>query len=812
MKWLSYKLVTTGLVWLFALLAWICVVPASLHADVAKLPFFVHCVDCHANGSSEGGLDLSELKTDLSDAATFATWERIYDRVHDGEMPPTDSEQPSKLDRDKFEAMLHMRLSQAHAKSKGTVLRRLNRQEYSNTINELFGTNLDLADMLPEDSRSHEFDNVGESLGLSMVHLQRYMDAIKLVMDTSIAKKVAAPQVQTITAGYADAREAEKFVGNAWKKLSDNAIVRFEGGGYPSGMIRGSSIRTPGRYRVKVTGYAHQSNDPIAFSVGGTTFINGAEKPIYGYWSFPPGQPGKNHSIEFETWIEERYMIAIEPYGISDPDRRRRKHVNEHKGPGLAIVNVELTGPLVDAWPLPGHRLLFDGLNRTEKEPRNPADKKKKWYKPSFEIVSDNEQSAVQKILTRVAEAAFCRPVKREDVEPFEKLFANQRSDNASIEESLRTAVTAIFCSPNFLYFQEAAGKLDSYSLAKRLSYFLTRTAPDKQLIAAARSGELVTDQGLRKETERLMKSERFDRFLVDFSDSWLGLRDIDFTLPDRKLFPEFDDYLRFSMPLETHSYLHELIRSNLSVSHLAKSDFAMLNSRLAEHYGLPPVRGADVRKVALPENSLRGGFLSQASILKITANGTNTSPVTRGVWVMERILGTPPAPPPPGIPGVEPDIRGASTLRELLDKHRSMDACNSCHKKIDPPGFALETFNPIGGFRDRYRSIGDGDRVDTMVRGRRVSYKLGPNVDSSGQWGKSEFTEFRQFRDMLAANKTRLAQTFAEKIATFATGRELGFSDRAVVKQIVSKSEQQGFGVRDLIHNVVQSELFRHK
>jgi hypothetical protein len=779
----------------------------------AKSFFANYCNDCHADGADEGGLDLASLGSDLQDDAIFARWERIYDRVRLGEMPPEDSEQPDSAARQSFVEQLRPTLREAHAARKGTVLRRLNRREYQNTLNDLFGTHLDLEGLLPEDSRDHEFDNVGSALGVSMVHLQRYMDAVNVVLDDAIAVSGARPEVKQIVAGYAETSEAEKFVGKTWKKLEDGAVVRFSGGGYPSGMIRGTSVREPGRYRVRVTGYAHQSDEPITFSVGGTSFSPGSEKPIYGFWSFRPGRPGESSSIEFETWIDAKYMIAIEPFGISDPDRYQRSSIDEYKGPGLAIVQVTLDGPLIDQWPSPGHHLIFDGLDRREIEPRNPGDKRRAGYKPSFEVVSEDEASDARKVLSRVAQEAFRRPVNDADVDRYVQLFLSDRATGNTFEQALRTAVTGVFCSPNFLYLQESAGPLDDYALASRLSYFLTRTAPDAELLTFAAAGTLRDSAVLRQQTERLIDSPRFQRFVVDFTDNWLDLRDIDFTMPDSKLFPEFDPYLRYSMPLETQHFLRHLIENNLPVGNLVKSDFAMLNSRLAAHYDLPAVIGAELRPVKLPSGSVRGGLLSQASLLKVTANGTNTSPVTRGAWVMERILGSPPPPPPPGVPGVEPDIRGASTLRELLEKHRNLSSCNACHQKIDPPGFALEVFNPIGGFRDRYRSLGEGERVDTLVDGRRVSYRLGPAVDPSGELpGKGEFKDFQEFRELLAADEALLARTLAEKVLTFATGRALGFSDREALDRIVNESERQGFAVRDLIHLAVQSEVFRNK
>lgn len=787
--------------------------------DVSKSlrPFLVqYCNDCHADGASEGGLDLDELAVGLDDEATFAAWERIFDRVTHGEMPPEDADSPSADEIAAFGETLGPTLATAHASKKGTVLRRLNRREYENTLNDLFGTQLDLAGLLPEDSRDHEFDNVGSALGLSMVHLQRYIDAINQVLDTSIAQTTSRPESSRTVAGYAETQEAKRFVGKTWKQLSDNAVVRFSGGGYPSGMIRGTSVRTAGRYRVRVSGYAYQSKAPITFSVGGTSFARGSEKPIYGFWSFEPGEPGDQSrlsTIEFETWIDQRYMISIEPYGINDPERYKRKSIEGYDGPGLAILEVTLDGPLLEQWPLAGHELIFDGIDRREIEPRNPADKRRRNYQPKFEVIADNEPATARIALSRVATAAFRRPVAEREIDRYVELFEAERASGNTFEQALRTAVVAVFCSPRFLYLQENQGTLDDYAIASRLSYFLTRTSPDPTLLELASTGDLTSDAALREQTNRLLASEHFERFLVDFTNNWLDLRDMDFTMPDRQLFPEYDTFLRHSMPLETRQFLHHLIEKNLPIANLVKSDFAMLNSRLARHYDLPSVDGAELRPVKLPANSLRGGLLTQASLLKVTANGTNTSPVTRGAWVMERILGSPPPPPPPGIPGVEPDIRGAATLRELLKKHRSSSDCNACHQKIDPPGFALESFNPIGGFRERYRSIGAGDRVDLQVNGRRVNYRLGPAVDSSGTLPSlGTFGNYREFRDRLASDQRQLAKSLTEKLLTFATGRPLGFSDREVVEQIVDASEQQGFGIRDLLHSVVQSELFRSK
>lgn len=772
--------------------------------------FQAYCHDCHAKGASEGGLDLGKLDRDLAQPQTLAMWIRIHDRVKDGEMPPPDAKQPSEKNKAEFLATFGKPISEAHAQAKGTVLRRLNRREYENTVNDIFATNLDLVPLLPADGRSHEFDNVGEALNISMEQLKRYLEAVDLAIETSIAKTTEKPQAQTIRASYAATRGAEQFLGKQWLKLPDGAVVFYRNFGYPTGMLREANALVTGKYKIRIKGYAHQSKEPITFAVGATTFQRGAEQPTFGYYTLPPGNPSV---VELEAWIEARYMVDVTVQGLSDPNYEiKNKGVENYKGPGLAIQSIELEGPIVEEFPSRGHHLLFDGLVRKEIEPRNPNDKRRPNYRPQFQLIASAEE--VEPILVRIASRAFRRPASEEEVSPYLTLYQSEIEEGSSAEEALKTATAAIFCSPDFLYLRESQGELDDYALASRLSYFLTRSLPDEELMGLAKAGKLTRDSNvLAEQTERLLNYPHSARFVEEFTDTWLNLRDINFTTPDQQLFPEFNPFLQFSMLAETRSYFRELIEKNLSVTNLVKSDFAMLNSRLAEHYGIAGVEGPEIRKVTLPFGSERGGFLSQSSILKVSANGTNTSPVVRGVWVMERILGESPPPPPPGIPGVEPDIRGAETLRQLLDKHRSSDNCRACHQKIDPPGFALESFDPTGAWRDRFRTLGEGQPVNLNLDGRKVRYKLGPLVDASCELPDGEkFSGFKEFRDHLASQPDRLAKTLATKLLIFATGREMGFSDREEIARIVKESAKTNHGVRDLIHLTIASEIFRWK
>ena len=308
-----------------------------------------------------------------------------------------------------------------------------------------------------------------------------------------------------------------------------------------------------------------------------------------------------------------------------------------------------------------------------------------------------------------------------------------------------------------------------------------------------AEQGKLSQPETLRRQVERMLKDPKAAAFTENFVGQWLGLREIDATEPSYLLYPEFDHMLKVSMIRETELFFAEVLKDDLSLTNFVSSDFTMLNARLAKHYGIPGSDGFAFRKVTLPPGSHRGGVLTMASVLKVTANGTTTSPVMRGVWVMERILGTPPPKPPADVPSIEPDIRGAMTIREQLAKHRQSASCASCHNKIDPPGFALESFDVIGGWREQYRTTGDGDRKDVIVDGRRMPYHMGPKVDPSGVTPDgSKFKDVDEFKQLLLKDKDQLARALAEKLLTYATGAAPEATDKAEIEAIVRKDREE--------------------
>ncbi len=428
-------------------------------------------------------------------------------------------------------------------------------------------------------------------------------------------------------------------------------------------------------------------------------------------------------------------------------------------------------------------------------------------------VVSLAPIADAQRLLHAFAGRAFRRPVATSEVEPYVELVRERLEAKFTFHEAMCVGYKGILCAPEFLFLQERPGRLDDYALASRLSYFLWSSAPDRPLLALAREGKLHEPQILRQQTDRMIDDGRSGRFVENFTGQWLELRRLTVNEPDEQLYPEYDQLLEDSMVGETHAFFAEMLRSNLGARNIVASDFAMLNGRLAALYGIPDVSGTTIRRVALPPASPRGGLLTQASVLKVTANGTTTSPVIRGAWVMSRLVGKPIPPPPVNTPAVEPDIRGATTIRGQLEKHRSVASCATCHAKMDPPGFALENFDVIGGWRDRYRALEHGDAVDLRFRGRPVKYKLGLPVDASGEMPEGgAFRDIREFRALLLAHEDQLGRNLAEKLLIYATGAGIQFADRAAVEAIVAQTKSSRHGLRDLVHAVVQSEPFQRK
>lgn len=541
----------------------------------------------------------------------------------------------------------------------------------------------------------------------------------------------------------------------------------------------------------------------------------------------------QSNEVAFTDWLEAHESLVFDPVSIPWNGLRIGQvagRAAKHVGPGVAIDWFEIEGPLFDTWPPESHRRLFGELpiagmgegsevvppQRDEVRgiggylPNYYVDLPPHERKPPLETVQSTQPEADgRKLLTTFLPKAFRSDVAPEEIEPYVALLKSRLAAKDCFEDAMRRVYVAVLTSPEFLFHSVDA---ENFTLASRLSYWLWNGPPDEGLLAKARDGSLKRPEVLRGEVDRLLADERSDRFIEDFTDQWLELRRLDETTPDPQLYPEYRFLLHEGIASEPRAFLRELITNDLPVTSLLKPGFAMVTQRLAEHYGIAGVHGVEVRKVGLPEGSLRGGLLGQAAIHKLTANGTTTSPVTRGVWVMDRLLDDPAPPPPPGVSAIDPDTRGATTVREQLDKHRADASCAACHAKIDPAGFALESFDPVGGFRERYRSNGEGDNPPEKGKTTwRVNYKLGPAVDASGVLPDGRaFGGFAELNDLLAGDPDQLANAFFAHLSRYATGAEVSYVDRAEIARIVEVTKGKGYGLRSLIQALAQSRMFQ--
>ena len=538
---------------------------------------------------------------------------------------------------------------------------------------------------------------------------------------------------------------------------------------------------------------------------------------------------------EFTAWLEEDEVLVFDPVSIPwfggtlSISEDGRFATSAHVGPGVGLDWVEVEGPLFESWPPESHRRLFGDLPIEPlastagviRPQRRPFERQAAYW-PKFTDLPAAEQTPLletvqstapvadaRRLLGAFLKQALRRPVAPDEAEPYVHLVEQRLASGECFEDAMRRAYVAILTSAAFL-FHATDATADQTALAARLAYWLWNSPPDETLRSAAAAGRLADLGERRHEVDRLLDDPKSQRFINDFADQWLELRRLNETMPDHRLYPEYSILLHEGMLAEPRAFLREAIAHDLPVTVLVDPGFAMLTQRLAEHYGIAGVEGPEVRRVSLSPESVRGGLLGQAAIHKLTANGTTTSPVKRGVWVMDRLLGEPPLPPPPNVMALEPDTRGTTTVREQLARHRDVRSCAVCHARIDPPGFALEVFDPIGGFRRRYRIGGPGDLPPERSQVPwPVTYRLGPAVDASGRLADGrEFDGVGELRRQLANDPRRLARGFLEHLVCYATGAEVGYADRQSVSAILDAAEESGYGLRELIHALAASPL----
>ena len=777
--------------------------PASLR-DV--LGFFErHCQQCHSSGKHKGDFQIEGMSRDFSDERMRGKWMSVAEVLDVGDMPPKKEPQP---DEKETRTVARWIRSQARAaeiafrsRAGRVVLRRLNQAEYVNTIRDLLHVEVDVSDLLPPDTSVNGFDNNAAAMHTSSFLLRNYLDAADRVLDAAIANGRRPWQIDR-RYDLKKERSVAK-TGSVYRHVDDGVAIFAV---WESANIRVTmwnfNTHFRGKYRIRISGYGYQNEGkPVDFHVNGGTFKEVTEEHLIDYFSFPSDKPSV---LEFTTHLEPQNRLRI----IADnlpalPPQVEKVGAENYKGPGLVIQWVDIFGPIIESWPPPSHKAIFGDLPRERIATASESER--------FEVVSSQPANDAERILREFARRAFRREVNNEDIRPYLARVQDRLNQGYSFEKAVRVGLKGILAAPDFLFLRETMedGRLNDHALASRLSYFLWSSMPDEELMQLAGNRKLRDPGTLRQQVERMLSGPKAAAFTKNFTGQWLSLRAIDDTSPDRYLYPEYDDVLKDASLKEPKLFFEDVLKNDLSLENFVSSDFTFLNARLAKHYGIPGVEGADMRRTKLPADSVRGGILTMASVLKVTANGTTTSPVLRGVWLLDRILGMRPPNPPPNIEALEPDIRGATTVRDQLAKHRDLESCARCHVKIDPPGFALESFDVIGGWRDRYRVLGPRTQND----GRWVRYQQGPAVDTGDTLPNGRrFADIRDYKRLLLEDKDQLARNLAKKLLAYATGAETTTLDKSEIDGIVDRIREKNHGFRSLIHEVVQSPVFQTK
>ncbi|MBL9115093.1 MAG: DUF1592 domain-containing protein [Verrucomicrobiaceae bacterium] len=772
-----------------------------------------YCMSCHGEKKHKGDFRVDTLQISQT-AADAENWQLVLDNLHLGEMPPEDEKQPKPAEVEPVTEWIQGELRRAALALSGqkgeVVLRRLNRFEYENTIEDIFDVRGDFTVGFPEDAVSGGFNNNGGALMLSAEQLGEYMKAADFILSRAIVTK-PRPETRLVTFTLKDiedrrkAREEERLrrlggkddpgytLTPAEKKRREQqkATGNYGEPFYPpwgQDMLipvmykkpdtkEFLQVREPGWYRFKVVAYAVRNEGKIMrLQVSHGSDNREEPQTIAGITQLTDETP---REIEYRVYLQPNQRVQVSM--LDGTNWLPGSRILEDKSPAIAIKRIEFEGPLIDQWPPKGHQAIFGKRE-----------------------IANIDEADVPQVLRDFAPKLFRRPVESSVVEEFVAFYQQQLKEVSALD-AFKLTMKAMMTSPQFLYHQEPADKVDDFALANRLSYFLWRSMPDDELMRLASQNALSKPAELKKQTARLLADPRAERFLRDFTGQWLQTTKVGEMQPDKSLYPEYDEDLERAMVQETQLFIRELLVNDLSIANLLDSDWTILNDRLARHYGIEGVSGNEFRKVSLDKSkSVRGGLLTHASILSITSNGTTTSPVVRGVWLLERLLGTPAPPPPPDVPPIEPDIRGASTINEQLARHRDIAQCAACHAKIDPYGIALENFDVTGGWRVNYRAL-------VEAKNGRKTLGEGKPVQPTDKLPKlGSFGGFTEFRSLLKKNETLVFHNVAEKLATYALGRSLGFADREHIDQIVQSTRANGGGMRTMIGTLVMSPLFR--
>jgi hypothetical protein len=814
------------------------IIPASsgraeeIH-DPQVLSRFVdaYCLKCHDQETEKGDREFETLKLPLRHEADLITAKDIIDQLTLRDMPPSDEEaQPTDEERLALIRILREGIMDARGKIRSTagrtVLRRLSNREYENTITALFGRRVDtlgLTAEFPKEKASEHIDTIGQSLVTSGFLLDHYFQAASRLVETRLGKPATPSQSWHFKGNFVQYEELEKphkeVFNNQYLCLYEqpNTDTRQGGYGHIEDFLKG--VPVAGLYDIQVLAQAmHRDThyDPAIFGIDlsepfqlgvvpGDASKNHIHypqtiEPLLAQAVVPDAAPGW---ITFRVWLEAgqtpRFIFPNGPYESREavlklnkrygaeieakPGVNRAQLLRNGKLPHIRIGEIKIDGPLA--------------------EPGGSAEEVAVFGPDGF------QPDRVLAQLEAFGERAYRRPLTAPDRAGIRHTYEMRIAEQATPRQAALDTLKMMLCSPSFLYLSEITAdqesRLGPYDLATRLSYALWGAPPDGELMAAAASGKLTTTDELMRQSQRLLADRRAEGFVNGFLDGWLRLREIGGMPPPRESTEVYyAENLSEAMKTEVRLFFSHLLRENGSVRRFLDADYTFADKRLARLYQLPEketFRQADgFKRVSLAGSRQRGGLLGMAAMLTVSANGVETSPVTRGVWVLENVLGNKPPPPPDTVPAIDPDVTGATTIRERLAKHRNDPTCAECHRKIDPLGFSLESFDPIGRWRATYSNPKDKDAPLP--------------IDSSGEFGSGEtYNDFHEFKRILVTGRADLfTRHLIKQVLSYAAGRHMEPADDYVIEEIFQAVKKDDYGLRTLLLEAIGSEIFRSR
>ncbi len=819
-----------------------------------------HCYSCHDAKKAKAGLRLDELSADFLQGKNADVWKEVLDRVATGEMPPKKEKRPGAVEAKAFVSWINGELLNAEKVARSTggrnLMRRLNRSEYLHTLRDLLALDDNFLEHieaeLPSDGKAEGFDRVSTALFLDQTQLEKYLLAAQMISRAAIVE----PQAQTAQrevfeweSGRKGPPEKGRTIigagkpipfGAAKNEVKADGVEYIQGESYTGGPERefamignvalNKLVAQDGYYRFRIRAKVDNRSRTVPNRI---RYVYGEKLPIevrgevvlqQGVTEFTlflkAGDPDMQRRIVL-SWNDTPQAVIVNP-ALAKLRRERANAIGaveqakRAKSPDLASAQSTLDAvnkafdafngpenvfnPEMDIAKLP--RLFMDAV-----EVEGPV--QKDWPPASHKRIffagdTRADESYAREIFTKLLPRMYRRPLDAGEIERVLRVVSQAMKSKQPFREAMRLGLETALCSPAFLYLQEplpvGPRALNDFELATRLSYFLWSSFPDDELFLIAAKRQLTQPAVLAAQVKRMLADKRARRFTEDFAGQWLDVRDFGNIQPAKE-YKNYDKELETAQREEAFAFFGEIVARDLPITALLDSDFAMVNERLAKHYGLDAVSGAEFHRVALKPGNNRGGVLGLSGLMTLLADGTRTLPIRRGAWVLTKLFNDPPGNPPANAGEIQPNTSGAKlTVRERLEKHRTEETCASCHAKLDPFGLALENYDAIGEWR-------------TRANGENFKGGNTPPINAAGEFMDGrKFNSLPEYKSALLADKEKFARAFTQQLMTYALARPVGYTDHTAVEAVTAALKRDGFKMQSLLTAIVLSEPFRSK